>query len=163
MTQEVRTSLDFKTAFLLGGASGVTGQVPTKQADESIIWATPSAEGIALVVSNKGEVATVGNNYVEKAVDRACTVVGATWELNPTATSTSGSSAAMLFARRSGTKTNLLTANASLPVTTGIFTNVTSTLTGTLTLAAENTIGVDLVSVGTGASGLIFTVYVRYS
>jgi hypothetical protein len=120
-------------------------------------------EGIALTVSNKGETATPSNNYIEKTVNRACTVVGATWELNPTAASTSGSSAAMLFARRSGTKTSLLTANASLPATTGIFTDVSSNLTGTLTLAAGDSTGVDLISVGTGASGLIFTVYVRYS
>ena len=120
-------------------------------------------EGIALTVSNKGETATPSNNYIEKTVNRACTVVGATWELNPTAASSSGSSAAMLFARRSGTKTSLLTANASLPATTGIYTDVSSTLTGTLTLAAGDSTGVDLISVGTGASGLIFTVYVRYS
>ena len=120
-------------------------------------------EGIALVISNRGEVATAGLNYVEKAVDRACTVVGVTWELNPTATSTSGSSLVMLYTRRSGTKTSLLTTNASLPATTGIFTNVSGTLTGNLALTAGDTLGGDLIQVGTGASGLILTVYIRYS
>jgi hypothetical protein len=121
------------------------------------------SEGIALTISNKGETATVGNNYIEKAVFRACTVIGVTWELNPTTVSTSGSSQAMAYARRSGVKTNLLSANASLPVTTGIFTDASATLTGTLTLAAGDSVGVDLVTVGTDATGLILTIYVRYS
>jgi hypothetical protein len=120
-------------------------------------------EGIVLTISNKGETAVVGNNYEEKAVDRACTVVGVTFELNPTTPSTSGSSQVMLYARRSGTRTNLLSANASLPVTTGIFTNVSGTLTGPLTLAAGESVGADLIQVGTGATGLKLTVYVRYS
>ena len=120
-------------------------------------------EGIALVCSETGETVAARLNHKEKAVDRACTVVGVTWELAPTSPSTSGSSQAMLYARRSGVKTSLLTTNASLPVTTGIFTNVSGTLTGTLTLAAGETLGVDLNQVGTGASGLILTAYVRYS
>jgi hypothetical protein len=120
-------------------------------------------EGIVLTISNKGETAVVGNNYEEKAVDQSCSVVRVTFELNPTTVSTSGSSQVMLYARRSGTKTSLLTANASLPVTTGIYTNVTANLTGTLTLAAGESVGVDLIQVGTGATGLKLTVYVRYS
>jgi hypothetical protein len=120
-------------------------------------------EGIVLTISNTGEAATLRNNYEEKAVDRACAVVGVTFELNPTTPSTSGSSQVMLFARRSGTKTSLLTTNASLPVTTGIFTNVTANLTGSLTLAAGESVGADLIAVGTGATGLKLTVYVRYS
>ena len=120
-------------------------------------------EGIALVCSETGETVAARLNHKEKAVDRACTVVRVTWELAPTSPSTSGSSQAMLYARRSGTKTSLLTGNASLPVTTGIFTDVSGTLTGNLALAAGDTLGVDLNQVGTGASGLILTVYVRYS
>jgi hypothetical protein len=120
-------------------------------------------EGIALVCSETGETVAARLNHKEKAVDRACTVVRVTWELAPTSPSTSGSSQAMLYARRSGTKTSLLTGNASLPVTTGIFADVSGTLTGNLALAAGDTLGVDLNQVGTGASGLILTIYVRYS
>jgi hypothetical protein len=120
-------------------------------------------EGIALVCSETGETVAARLNHKEKAVDRACTVIRVTWELAPTSPSTSGSSQAMLYARRSGIKTSLLTTNAALPVTTGIFTDVSGTLTGTLTLAAGETLGVDLNQVGTGASGLILTAYVRYS
>jgi hypothetical protein len=120
-------------------------------------------EGIALVCSETGETVTARLNHKEKAVDRACTVVGVTWELAPTSPSTSGSTQAMLYARRGGTKTSLLTGNASLPVAAGIFTDVSGTLTGTLALAAGDTLGVDLNQVGTGASGLILTAYVRYS
>jgi hypothetical protein len=120
-------------------------------------------EGIAFVCSETGETVTARLNHKEKAVDRACTVVAVTWELAPTAPSTSGSSQAMLYARRSGTKTSLLTANASLPATTGIFTDVSGTLTGNLTLAAGDTLGADFNQVGTGSSGHILTAYVRYS
>jgi hypothetical protein len=116
---------------------------------------------IKLVVSNKGETATVATNYVETTVQRACTVIGAFWELAPSATGSS-SSQAMLYARRSGTKTSLLSANASL-ASSAILTDATSLLTGSLTLAAGDTLGVDLVSVGTGSSGHIFTITVRYS
>ena len=116
---------------------------------------------IKLVVSNKGETATVAANYVETTVQRACTVVGAFWELAPSATGSS-SSQAMLYARRNGTKTNLLSANASLAAS-AILTDATSLLTGTLTLAAGDTLGVNLEQVGTGSSGHQFTVIVRYS
>jgi hypothetical protein len=116
---------------------------------------------IKLVVSNKGETATAATNYVETTVQRACTVVGAFWELAPSATGSS-SSQAMLYARRSGTKTSLLSANASL-ASSAILTDATSLLAGTLTLAAGDTLGVDLVSIGTGSSGHIFTITVRYS
>jgi hypothetical protein len=118
-------------------------------------------DAIKLRVSNTGETATAATNVVETTVPRACTVVGATWELAPTATGSS-SSAAMLYARRSGTKTSLLSANASIAASAS-FTDATGTLTGTLTLAAGDTVGVDLVSVGAGSSGHIFTVLIRYS
>jgi hypothetical protein len=116
---------------------------------------------IKLVVSDKGETATAATNYVETTVQRACTVTGAFWELAPSATGSS-SSQAMLYARRSGTKTSLLSANASL-ASSAILTDASASLTGTLTLAAGDTVGVDLVSVGTGSSGHIFTITVRYS
>jgi hypothetical protein len=118
---------------------------------------------LKFVVSNKGETTTPATNYVETTVQRSCTVTGAFWELNPTAPSTSGSSQAMFYARRSGTRTNLLTANASLPATTGIYVDVSGTLTGTLTLIAGDTLGVDLVQIGTGSSGHIFTATIRYT
>jgi len=116
---------------------------------------------IKLVVSNKGETATAAVNYIETTVQRACTVTGAFWELAPTATGSS-SSQAMLYARRSGTKTSLLSGNASIAANE-LLTDATNLLTGTLTLSAGDTLGVDLVSVGTGSSGHIFTITIRYS
>jgi hypothetical protein len=68
----------------------------------------------------------------------------------------------MLYARRSGVKTSLLSGNASI-ASSASFTDATGTLTGTLTLAAGDTLGVDLALVGTGSSGHIFTILVRYS
>jgi hypothetical protein len=118
---------------------------------------------LKFVISNKGETATPATNYVETTVQRSCTVAGAFWELNPTAPSTSGSSQAMFYARRSGTRTNLLTANASLPATTGIYVDVSGTLAPPLTLVAGDTLGVDLVQIGTGSSGHIFTATIRYT
>jgi hypothetical protein len=116
---------------------------------------------IKLVISNKGETATPAANYVETTMQRACTVTAAFWELAPTATGSS-SSQAMLYARRSGTKTSLLSANANLAASS-ILTDATSLLTGTLTLAVGDTLGVDLAAIGTGSSGHIFTIIVRYS
>jgi hypothetical protein len=115
---------------------------------------------IKFVITNKGESASPETNRSETTVPRSCIVIGASWELAPSATG-STSSQAMLYARRSGTKTSLLSSNATL--TSGaILTDVTSTLTGTLTLAAGDTLGIDLIAVGTGSSGHIFTVTVRY-
>jgi hypothetical protein len=162
MARDFETPPNLKAGLLINGQPGATGQVPTRQADGSVAW-QGAVEGIALVCSETGETVTARLNHKEKAVDRACTVVRVTWELAPTSPSGSGSTQAMLYARRSGTKTSLLTANASLPVTTGIFTDVSGTLTGSLVLAAGDTLGVDLSQVGTGASGLILTAYVRYS
>ena len=176
MAREFLADVDLKAGLLLAGSAGSAGRLLISQGSgQPAIWGAlggalsftsgslTMTEGIALTVSNRGEVATVGNNYVEKAVRFAGVVVGVTWELNPTTPSTGGSSAAMLYARRSGTRTNLLTANASLPATTGIYTDVSANLTGNLTLADGDSVGLDLASVGTGATGLIMTVYVRYS
>jgi hypothetical protein len=116
---------------------------------------------IKFLITNKGETASPETNRVETTVSRACIVIGATWELAPSAPG-STSSQAMLYARRSGTKTSLLSSNATL-ASSVILTDVTSTLTGTLTLAAGDTLGIDLIAVGTGSSGHIFTVTVRYT
>ena len=118
-------------------------------------------DDIKLVVSNKGETVSAATNFVETTVQRACTVIGAFWELAPSATGSS-SSQAMLYARRSGTKTSLLSANASL-ASSAVLTDASGTLPGNLTLAAGDTLGVDLVAIGTGSSGHIFTIIVRYS
>lgn len=154
------TAADFQEAEPAWDSAGKRFYVKAADGTMSQVGAV---EGICLQCSETGETVTARLNHKEKAVDRACTVVRVTWELAPTSPSTSGSSQAMLYARRSGTKTSLLTGNASLPVTTGIFTDVSGTLTGNLTLAAGDTLGVDLNQVGTGASGLILTAYVRYS
>ena len=156
----VPTPADFEEAEPAWDSTGKRLYIKAADGTMSQVGAV---EGIAFHCSGIGETVAARLNHVEKALDRACTVIGVTWELAPTSPSTSGSTQAMLYARRSGTKTSLLTANASLPVTTGIFTDASGTLTGTLTLAAGNTLGVDLNQVGTGASGLILTAYVRYS
>lgn len=154
------TAADFQEAEPAWDSAGKRFYVKAADGTMSQVGAV---EGICLVCSETGETVTARLNHKEKAVDRACTVVKVTWELAPTSPSTSGSTQAMLYARRSGAKTSLLTGNASLPVTTGIFTDASGTLTGNLALAAGDTLGVDLNQVGTGASGLILTAYVRYS
>ena len=119
---------------------------------------------VKLVVSNKGDAVNgvIDSNRVETRIGGAFTVIGASWECSPVAISTSGSSLAMPYIRRSGVKTSLLSANASLGVGVS-FTDATSTLTGTLTGAVNDTLGVDLVQVGTDSSGHIFTLAIRYS
>ena len=116
---------------------------------------------MVLTVSNTGETVAVRANHVEKSVQRACTVTGVFWEVAPTATGSS-SSQAMVYARRSGVKTNLLSANASLAAG-AMLTDATSLLTGTLTLAAGESVGVNLEQVGAGSSGHQITVLLLYS
>ena len=158
------SGLTMATARILGRSTAGTG-APEEFAlggALSFFGATLAfSDVIKLVVSNKGETATAGTNYVETTVQRACTVTGAFWELAPSATGSS-SSQAMPYARRSGTKASLLSANAALAAS-AIYTDASANLFGTLTLAAGDTVGVDLVSVGTGSSGHIFTLAIRYS
>jgi hypothetical protein len=158
------SGLTLATNRLVGRSTAVTGapeEIALGGALSFVSTTLAFSDVIKLVVSNKGETATVATNYVETTVQRACTVIGAFWELAPSATGSS-SSQAMLYARRSGTKTSLLSANASL-ASSAILTDATSLLTGSQALAAGDTVGVDLVAIGTGSSGHIFTVIVRYS
>jgi hypothetical protein len=158
------SGLTLATNRLVGRSTAATGapeEIALSGALSFVSTTLAFSDVIKLVVSNKGETATVATNYVETTVQRACTVIGAFWELAPSATGSS-SSQAMLYARRSGTKTSLLSANASL-ASSAILTDATSLLTGSQALAAGDTVGVDLVAIGTGSSGHIFTVIVRYS
>jgi hypothetical protein len=158
------SGLTLATNRLVGRSTAATGapeEIALGGALSFVSTTLAFSDVIKLVVSNKGETATVATNYVETTVQRACTVIGAFWELAPSATGSS-SSQAMLYARRSGTKTSLLSANASL-ASSAILTDATSLLTGSQALAAGDTVGVDLVAIGTGSSGHIFTVIVRYS
>ena len=153
------------TSFI-GNGSQLTGISSIASYATSAGIATFSqTDYIKLFVSNRGETVTPSIDFVETTVPRACQVIGATWECSPAATGSS-TSQAMLYARRSGTKTNLLSANASLAgVSTvpGYFIDVTNTLTGITTLATADSVGVNLVSIGTSSSGHIFTITIRYS
>jgi hypothetical protein len=153
------------TSFI-GNGSQLTGISSIASYATSAGIATFSqTDYIKLFVSNSGETVTPSIDFVETTVPRACQVIGATWECSPAATGSS-TSQAMLYARRSGTKTNLLSANASLAgVSTvpGYFIDVTNTLTGITTLATADSVGVNLVSIGTSSSGHIFTITIRYS
>jgi hypothetical protein len=42
MARDFETPLNLKAGLLINGQPGATGQVPTKQADGSVAWQTPS-------------------------------------------------------------------------------------------------------------------------
>jgi hypothetical protein len=48
MAREFLTPVDLRGDLLIGGSSGATGQVPTRQADGSIAWQTPAGGSASL-------------------------------------------------------------------------------------------------------------------
>jgi len=159
----IASGLTMATNRLIGRSSAGTGAPEELALGGALSFSGNTlafSDVIKFLVSNKGETATAAANYVETTVPRACTVMAATWELAPTAPGSS-SSQAMLYARRSAVKTSLLSSNASLAAN-AILADATNLLTGSLVLSAGDTLGVDLAAVGTGSSGHIFTVLIRY-
>ena len=45
MSREFLTSVDLRGGLLIGGSPGATGQVPTRQADGSLLWQAPAGGG----------------------------------------------------------------------------------------------------------------------
>ena len=142
-----------------GSAGGVTPAGGLSVQSGSLVY----TDTVKLVISNKGETATPATNFIEVTINRNFTVIGAFWELAPSAVGSSSSLAMpYLRPRSTGTKASLLSANASL-ASGASFVDVSANLTGTLTGVAGDTLGVDFIGGGAGASGLIFTFLLRYS
>lgn len=116
----------------------------------------PLGDGLILVLSNKGETATAGTNYVEWPVpvpsgNFTLTAVRFGSHIDNTGSSSSTFNA---YKRTdAGTKTSVLTGNATLASGASLV-DASASLIASPTFTAGDRIGVDLVGVGTGAQGL---------
>jgi hypothetical protein len=113
-------------------------------------------DGLVLKISNKGETATAGTNYEEIPVpvpsgNFTLTAVRFGSHIDNTGSSSTTFNAYKRTA--AGTKTSVLTGNATLAASASLVDASTS-LVASPTFTAGDRIGVDLLGVGTGAQGL---------
>jgi len=113
------------------------------------------ADGIILVISNRGEVATASTNYVESLpLSFAITITKITFITHIDNTGSSTTTLSAYKRTAAGSKTTLLSANATLASAASVATGSLSGTAGVLSLAAGDRLGVDLIGLGTGASGI---------
>jgi hypothetical protein len=112
-------------------------------------------DGLVLVISNKGETATAGTNYAEVPVpvpSGSFTLTAVRFGSHIDNTGSSSSTFNAYKRTAAGTKTSVLTGNATLAASASLV-DVSGTITGG-TFATGDRVGVDLLGVGTGAQGL---------
>jgi hypothetical protein len=112
-------------------------------------------DGLILVVSNRGETATASTNYAEVPVpvpSGSFALVGVRFGCHIDTTGSSSSTFNAYRRTAAGTKTSVLTGNATLASSASLV-DASATITGG-TFSAGDRVGVDLIGVGTGASGL---------
>ena len=112
-------------------------------------------DGLVLVISNKGETATAATNYAEVPVpvpSGSFTLTAVRFGSHIDATGSSSTTFNAYKRTAGGTKTSVLTGNATLGSNASLV-DASATITGG-TFSAGDRIGVDLVGVGTNASGL---------
>jgi hypothetical protein len=142
-------------ATAAAGSSGDAARGDHVHARSTYAELGPIGDGLILVVSNRGETATAGTNYVEVPVpvpSGSFTLVGVRFGCHIDTTGSSSSTFNAYRRTAGGTKTSVLTANATLASAASLV-DVSGTITGG-TFSAGDRIGVDLVGVGTGAQGL---------
>jgi hypothetical protein len=153
-------------------AAGTTGQaadaghvhaLPSLIATAPLAYDAPNqtisllniGDGMVLVISNKGETATAGTNYAEVPVpvpSGSFTLTAVRFGSHIDNTGSSSSTFNAYKRTAAGTKTSVLTGNATLAASASLV-DVSGTITGG-TFAAGDRVGVDLLGVGTGAQGL---------
>jgi hypothetical protein len=145
------------------GATGATGPAGPATTDASTLTTgtlaaarLPSvADGIILVISNRGEVATASTNYVESLpLSFAITITKITFITHIDNTGSSTTTLSAYKRTAAGSKTTLLSANATMASAASVATGSLSGTAGVLSLAAGDRLGVDLIGLGTGASGI---------
>jgi hypothetical protein len=115
----------------------------------------PVADGIVFTISNRGETATASTNYDESLpLSFAVTVTKITFITHIDNTGSSTTTLSAYKRTAAGTKTALLSANATLASGASVATGSLSGTAGVLSLAAGDRFGVDLIGLGTGASGI---------
>jgi hypothetical protein len=116
----------------------------------------PLGDGLILVLSNKGETATAGTNYVEWPVpvpSGSFTLTAVRFGSHIDNTGSSSSTFNAYKRTSAGTKTSVLTGNATLASGASLV-DASASLIASPTFTAGDRIGVDLIGVGTGAQGL---------
>jgi hypothetical protein len=113
------------------------------------------ADGIVFTISNRGETATASTNYDESLpLSFAVTITKITFITHIDNTGSSTTTLSAYKRTAAGTKTALLSANATLASGASVVTGSLSGTAGVLSLAAGDRLGVDLIGLGTGASGI---------
>jgi hypothetical protein len=115
----------------------------------------PIGDGIIFTISNRGETATPSTNYDESLpLSFAVTITKVTFITHIDNTGSSTTTLSAYKRTAAGTKTSLLSANATLASGASVVVASLSATAGVLSLAAGDRLGVDLVGLGTGASGI---------
>jgi hypothetical protein len=115
----------------------------------------PIGDGIIFTISNRGETATPSTNYDESLpLSFAVTITKVTFITHIDNTGSSTTTLSAYKRAAAGTKTSLLSANATLVSGASVVVASLSATAGVLSLAAGDRLGVDLVGLGTGASGI---------
>jgi hypothetical protein len=113
------------------------------------------ADGLILVISNKGETVTASTNYLETLpLSYALTITKITFITNIDNPGTSTTTLSAYKRTAGGTKTTVLSANATLVSGASAVVASLSSTPGVLSVAAGERLGVDLIGLGTGASGI---------
>jgi len=113
------------------------------------------ADGIVFTISNRGETATASTNYDESLpLSFAVTITKITFITHIDNTGSSTTTLSAYKRTAAGTKTALLSANATLASGASVATGSLSGTAGVLSLAAGDRLGVDLIGLGTNASGI---------
>lgn len=115
----------------------------------------PVADDIIFTISNRGETATVSTNYDESLpLSFAVTITKITFITHIDNTGSSTTTLSAYKRAAAGTKTALLSTNATLGPGASVATGSLSGAAGVLSLAYGDRLGVDLIGLGTGASGI---------
>jgi len=112
-------------------------------------------DGLILVISNKGETATAATNYVEVPVpvpSGTFTLTAVRFGCHIDNTGSSSSTFSAYKRTSGGTKTTVLSGNATLSSSASLVDASATIITSSF--SAGDRVGVDLVGVGTGAQGL---------
>jgi hypothetical protein len=115
----------------------------------------PIADGIIFTISNRDETATARTNYDESLpLSFAVTVTKITFITHIDNTGSSTTTLSAYKRTAAGAKTALLSANTTLVSGASVAVGSLSGTAGVLSLAAGDRLGVDLIGLGTGASGI---------
>jgi hypothetical protein len=157
MTRRSENGIDLRGPLEIDGFPGAVGDLPISQGPGQLpLWGTPSIDdGIIFTISNRGETATPSTDYDESLpLSLLLAVVKITFTTHSLNTGSSTTTLNAYKKTTAGVKTSLLSANATLGAgVSGVVASLSST-PGVLSLAIGDRLGVDLIGLGIGASGI---------